>query len=102
MEAIINAASQSSRIPCFRKDAAIGTVPYMQSGEAMPRIQAGIMPKAPHFVSFMPAKMLWILPFANTEINAIHRINAYKISVLNIGFIFGGDGNVNAVCNDGL
>ena len=45
-------------------------------------------------------------PIANAEINAIHRINAYKISVkisvLNIVFIFGGDGNVNAVCNDGL
>ena len=60
MDAIIKAASQSSRIPCFRKDAAIGIVPYMQSGEAIPRMQAGMMPNKPHFLSLMPAKMPWI------------------------------------------
>ena len=63
----MKAASQSSRIPCFRKDAAIGIVPYMQSGEAMPRRQAGMMPNRPHFLSFIPAKMPWILSFAKTE-----------------------------------
>ena len=42
MELIINAASQSSRrvpsnvIPLFEKDAAIGIVPYIQRGEAIP------------------------------------------------------------------
>ena len=64
----MNAASQSSRIPCFRKDAAIGTVPYMHSGDAIPRIQAGTMPKSPHFLSRIPAKIPWIRSFANTEI----------------------------------
>ena len=68
MEAIIKAASQSSLIPCLRNDAAIGIVPYIQSGEAIPRIQAGMMPNKPHFLSLMPAKMPWILFFAKTEI----------------------------------
>jgi hypothetical protein len=39
----------------------------MQSGEAIPRIQAGIMPNRPHFLLLIPAKMLWILSFAKTE-----------------------------------
>ena len=67
MDAIMKAASQSSRMPCFRKEAAIGIVPYMQSGEAIPRMQAGIIPNRPSFLSFIPAKMPWILSFANTE-----------------------------------
>ena len=47
MDAIMNAASQSSRIPCFLKEAAIGIVPYMHSGEAIPKRQAGMMPSSP-------------------------------------------------------
>ena len=78
----MKAASQSSRMPCFRKEAAIGIVPYMQSGEAIHRIQAGIMPNSPHFLSFMPAKALWILSFANTEMKdpiSMPRIQYQKI-----------------------
>ena len=55
MEAIIKAASQSSRIPCREKEAARGIVPYMQSGDAIPKRQAGIMPSAPSLLSFNPA-----------------------------------------------
>ena len=40
----MNDASQSSRIPFSENEAAIGIVPYMQSGEAMPRIHAGTIP----------------------------------------------------------
>ena len=63
----MNEASQSSRIPCFRKDAAIGIVPYMQRGEAMPRRHAGIIPNTPHLFFFIPVNMPWILSLAKTE-----------------------------------
>ena len=63
----MKAASQSSRMPCFRKDAAMGIVPYMQSGEAIPRRQAGMMPRSPSFFPCIPAKSACILSFANTE-----------------------------------
>lgn len=63
----MKAASQSSRMPCFRNEAAIGIVPYMQSGEAMPRRQAGMMPNSPGFRFLIPAKTPWILSFAKTE-----------------------------------
>ena len=65
-----------------RKEAATGIVPYMQSGEAIPRIHAGIMPNNPHFLSFMPAKMPWILSFAKTEMKdpiSMPRIQYRKI-----------------------
>ena len=65
--AIMNAASQSSRIPCFAKEAAIGMVPYIQSGEAIPSRQDGIIPSRPHFLSRIPRKRLWIPSLANTE-----------------------------------
>ena len=68
MDAIIKAASQSSRIPCFRKDAAIGIVPYMQRGEAMPRRHAGMMPKRPQRVFCIFTKSPWIRSLAKTEI----------------------------------
>ena len=53
---IINAASQSCRIPCFENDAAMGIVPYIQSGEAMPSKLAGTTPHSPHFLSRIRSK----------------------------------------------
>lgn len=50
-EDIINAASQSSRIPLLEKDAAMGMVPYIQRGEAIPRADAATMPSTPNFLS---------------------------------------------------
>ena len=47
MEDIMKAASQSWRIPCRAKAAAMGMVPYMHRGEAMPSRLAGITPSAP-------------------------------------------------------
>ena len=58
MDPIIKAASQSSRMPCFRNDAAMGIVPYMHSGEAMPSRQAGTMPSSPHFLLCIRANRL--------------------------------------------
>ena len=48
-ELIINAANQSSFIPLFEKEAAIGIVPYIHKGEAMPSAEAIGMPKIPGF-----------------------------------------------------
>ena len=42
---IIKAASQSSRIPLLDTEAASGIVPYMHSGDAIPRILAGTSPR---------------------------------------------------------
>jgi len=67
IEAIMNEASQSWRMPCREKDAATGMVPYMQSGEAMPRRQAGMIPNMPHFFPCMRRKRSWIPFLANTE-----------------------------------
>ena len=50
-----------------RKDAAIGIVPYMQSGEAMPSRHAGMMPIIPSLFSLIRVISPWILSFANTE-----------------------------------
>lgn len=43
----MNAASQSSLMPLLEKEAAMGIVPYMHSGEAIPRTPAAAMPKRP-------------------------------------------------------
>ena len=67
MELIIKAASRSSFIPSLEKEAASGMVPYMHSGEAMPRTLAGISPSAPsRFVCRRPNRA-WMEPFAKTE-----------------------------------
>ena len=50
IEDIINAASQLSRIPLLEKDAAIGIVPYIHNGDAIPRILAAGMPRTPIFL----------------------------------------------------
>lgn len=50
-------ASQSSLIPFSENDAAMGIVPYMQSGEAMPRIHAGTIPKRLNFFSLNDEKI---------------------------------------------
>ena len=68
MEAIIKAASQSCRMPCLEKDAAIGIVPYMHSGEAIPSRQAGMIPSRPHFAPFIRANRPWMRSLAKTEI----------------------------------
>lgn len=47
IDAVMKAASQSSRIPFTAKDAAMGMVPYIQSGEAIPSRHAGTRPKSP-------------------------------------------------------
>ena len=67
IDAIINAASQSSRIPCRENDAAMGMVPYMQSGDAMPSRHAGTMPSTPQPLPLMRRNRLWIPSLANTE-----------------------------------
>ena len=43
----MNAASQSSLMPLLEKEAAMGIVPYMHRGEAIPRTPAAAMPKRP-------------------------------------------------------
>ena len=60
-------ANQSSRIPFSEKEAAIGIVPYMQRGEAIPKIHAGTIPNKLNFFSFNEAKRSWILFFPKTE-----------------------------------
>lgn len=52
IELIMKAASQSSFIPLPEKEAAIGIVPYIHRGEAIPRILAGITPNAPNLLFF--------------------------------------------------
>ena len=52
----MNDASQSSRIPFSLNDAAIGIVPYMHRGDAMPKIHAGIIPKMLIFFPDIEAK----------------------------------------------
>ena len=66
IEAIMKAASQSCRMPCLEKEAAMGIVPYMHSGEAIPSRQAGTTPRSPHLVSFIRVNILWIRSLAKT------------------------------------
>ena len=68
MELIINAASQSCSIPLSEKEAAMGIVPYIHRGEAIPKADAGITPKAPKRFPWMERNILWIESFAKTEI----------------------------------
>lgn len=49
MELIIKAPNQSSRRPLLEKEAAIGMVPYMHKGEAIPRALETTMPSIPSF-----------------------------------------------------
>ena len=62
-------ASQSSRIPFSLNEAAIGIVPYMQSGEAMPRIHAGTVPKRLNFLLLNDAKRECIFSLQKTDTN---------------------------------
>ena len=62
-------ASQSSRIPFSLNEAAIGIVPYMQSGEAIPRIHAGTIPKRLNFLLLNDAKRECIFSLQKTETN---------------------------------
>ena len=67
MELIIKAASQSSRIPLREKEAAMGMVPYIHRGEAIPRTLAATMPSTPTFRFPRVRKVLWMRSLANTE-----------------------------------
>ena len=60
-------ASQSWRIPCLEKEAAIGIVPYMHRGDAIPKMLAGITPNTPHFLSLILSKQI-------TAIRLDHRL----------------------------
>ena len=57
MELIMKAASRSSCIPFSAKDAEMGIVPYIQSGDAMPMSEAGISPKTPKSFACIAANM---------------------------------------------
>lgn len=61
-------------MPFFANDAAIGIVPYIQSGDNIPKVQEGIIPSSPHFFSFVSDIILCIFSFANTDINEPMRI----------------------------
>ena len=65
----MNDANQSSRIPFYLNDAAIGIVPYMHSGEAIPRIHAGIIPNRLKRLVLIEAKSPCILALPKTETN---------------------------------
>ena len=56
-------------MPFSDSEAAIGIVPYMQSGEAMPRRLAGTTPAAPKRAPRIAPSSPCILSFANTEID---------------------------------
>ncbi len=64
---IMKAARVSSFTPCSEKDAAMGMVPYMHSGEAIPRRLAGMTPSHPGFFRPILAKAPWIYFLPNTE-----------------------------------
>lgn len=66
-ELIINAASQSCSMPLSANEAAIGIVPYIQRGEAIPRAEAGTMPKAPRRFPWIERNNLCIESFAKTD-----------------------------------
>lgn len=68
MEDIMKAASQSWRIPCRAKAAAMGMVPYIHKGDAMPSRLAGITPSAPGRSRDKEANRAWSLSLAKTEI----------------------------------
>lgn len=64
---IIKAASRSSRIPFGEKEAAIGMVPYIHSGEAMPSaLAASTAPTPPRPCPSAPTAA-WMRLFPNTE-----------------------------------
>ena len=67
IELIINAANQSSRTLWREKEAAMGIVPYIHKGEAMPKRLEKTRPKIPYF--FWPGALaeLWMLSFKNTD-----------------------------------
>ena len=67
MELIIKDASQSSRIPLREKEAAMGMVPYIHRGEAMPIALATTIPNTPSLRSPRERRLLWIASLAKTE-----------------------------------
>ena len=67
IELIMNAASQSWRMPPRANEAAMGMVPYMQSGEATPSALATIAPKPPILRPRSAANARWMASFANTD-----------------------------------
>ncbi len=68
MELIINAASQSSLMPFSENEAAMGMVPYIQRGEAIPSRLAGTTPNTPRRLFWIETNNLCILFLPNTEI----------------------------------
>ena len=67
MELIIKAASQLSRIPLLEKEAAMGIVPYMHKGEAIPRALDAAIPQTPSFFPCRERKARWMGSLAKTE-----------------------------------
>ena len=67
MELIIKAASQLSRIPLLEMEAAMGIVPYIHKGEAIPNALAAAIPKTPSRFPFKARKARWIESLAKTE-----------------------------------
>ena len=67
MELIINAANQLSFIPLLEKEAAMGIVPYIHKGEAIPKALAAAIPKTPNLFPWRARKARWIESLAKTE-----------------------------------
>ena len=67
MELIIKAASQLSRIPLLEMEAAMGIVPYIHRGEAIPNALAVTIPQTPSRFPFRARKARWIESLAKTE-----------------------------------
>jgi len=61
-------------MPFFENEAAIGIVPYMHNGEAIPKRLAGMIPSRPHLLFFIPMKAEWIFSLQNTEMTEPSRI----------------------------
>ena len=57
IEAVMKDANQSSRIPFSLNEAATGIVPYMQRGEAIPRMHAGTIPNRLNFLALSEANI---------------------------------------------
>ena len=65
----MNDANQSSRIPFSRNDAAIGIVPYMHRGDAIPSKHAGTIPNRLKRFVLMEAKSECIFSLPKTDTN---------------------------------
>ena len=67
MDDIINAASQLSSMPPRENDEAIGMVPYMHRGDAIPSALAAAMPRIPIRFPRRARNALWMESFAKTD-----------------------------------